>query len=81
MALESDDGVAGRVPAGERLLTTAEVARMLGVSRSTVYVLRNAGELKACQLRPKLTRFRSSDVDAYLKNHETAARPSPPPAA
>ena len=64
------------LPAG-KLLNTYEVAKLLGVSRSTVYVLRDSGELKAYRLRPRLTRFRGDEVAEYLAKHRAMPQGGP----
>ncbi len=46
--------------------TVAEVAEMLGCSRSTVYDLIGAGQLPAFALTKRKTVVRSRDLDAFL---------------
>jgi len=48
------------------LLTIAELARLLGIGRTTVYRLVNTGELRAVRVGERL-RFRPEDVNAYLE--------------
>ena len=55
-----------------RLLTVAEVAEMLRVSKMTVYRLVKSGELRALQIG-KSYRLREDDVDAYLADRYTEA--------
>jgi excisionase family DNA binding protein len=55
-----------------RLLTVAEVARMLRVSNMTVYRLISGGELPALRIG-KSYRLRDDDVDKYLTDRYTQA--------
>ncbi len=48
------------------LLTIAELARLLGIGRTTVYRLVNTGELRAVRVGERL-RFRPEDVNTYLE--------------
>lgn len=48
------------------LLTVNDVARLLSVSRDTVYKLVNAGDLRAVRVSERL-RFRPEDVEHYLE--------------
>ena len=56
------------------LLTAAEAAELLRVGKSTVHALARRGELKSivvCQGRERsLRRFRETDVQAYIDQHE-----------
>lgn len=45
-----------------RLLTAAEVARVLGVDRRRVYALRDGGELVAHRIGRRTLRFAPADV-------------------
>jgi excisionase family DNA binding protein len=55
-----------------RLLTVAEVARMLRVSNMTVYRLVNGGGLPALRIG-RSYRLREDDVDKYLADRYTQA--------
>jgi excisionase family DNA binding protein len=57
--------------AEEELLTTAEVARMLRVSRSTVTRYVRLGQLKAIRLPSGYLRFRRRDVEALLADEDS----------
>lgn len=50
-----------------KLLTIPQVAERLGLSRSTVYNLVNAGKLKAIKIN-KSVRFADIDVDAFIQS-------------
>jgi len=52
----------------EELLTIAAVARVLGISRGSVYGLMRSGELPAIRVGER-ARFDPSDVRAYLNRH------------
>ena len=52
----------------ERLLTASEVARMLHVSRNTVYDMFRRGELSGLRVRGSL-RLRPRGVARYLRLH------------
>jgi putative molybdopterin biosynthesis protein len=51
---------------GERLLTPAQVAAALQLSRATVYALIERGELRARRVGLQL-RVRKPDLDAFLQ--------------
>ena len=51
----------------EPLLTTAEVARQLRVSRATVYRLIQSGRLRASRVSPRTTRVHREDVAELLR--------------
>ncbi len=53
----------------ERLLTTREVAEMLGLSSEAVLRRWRAGELPGFRLSTKVLRFRESEVLAWLEAH------------
>lgn len=55
----------------EQLLTIAEVGRLLGVSRWSVYELMRGGELVAIRVGER-ARFEPADVRAYLERHREA---------
>ena len=56
----------------ERFLRLAEVQRMLGVSRSTVWRWENERGLKVVTIGG-VVRVRESDLEAFLKRHEGTA--------
>jgi len=56
----------------EPLLTIADVARFLGVSRATVYSLMRSGELVPIRVGER-SRFQPIDVRTYLERHREAA--------
>jgi excisionase family DNA binding protein len=57
----------------EALLTINDVARLLGVSRATVYETR-AGELVPIRVGQR-ARFEPSDVRAYLERNRDGSEP------
>jgi excisionase family DNA binding protein len=60
----------------ERFLRLSEVQRMFSVSRSTVWRWHAERGLKVVTIGG-VTRIRESDLQAFLKRHETQAAPSP----
>ena len=54
----------------ERFLTLENVQEMLGVSRSTVWRWTAENGLKVVRVG-NVTRIRESDLEAFLKRHET----------
>ncbi len=52
----------------ERLLTIADVAQVLGVSRGSVYSLIRAGELVPIRVGER-ARFEPAGVRSYLERH------------
>ena len=56
----------------ERFLKLSEVQAMLGVSRSTVWRWTVENGLKVVRVG-NVTRFRETDLQAFLKRHETEA--------
>jgi excisionase family DNA binding protein len=52
----------------EKLLTIADVAQVLGISRGSVYRLMRSGELPAIRVGER-ARFEPTDVRAYLERH------------
>jgi excisionase family DNA binding protein len=59
----------GGRPAGDRLLTVAEVAGIMRVSNMTVYRLIKSGDLAAIRVG-KNYRIRESEVDRYLQDRQ-----------
>jgi excisionase family DNA binding protein len=59
----------------ENLRTLDEAARVLRVSRRTMYRLVEAGEISAYRFsRHQGLRFSASDISEYLEKHRVAAR-------
>jgi excisionase family DNA binding protein len=57
----------------ERLLTIADVARVLGISRGSVYALIRVGELVPFRVGER-ARFDPAAVRAYLERHREDER-------
>jgi excisionase family DNA binding protein len=55
----------------ERLLTIADVARVLGISRGSVYGLIRTGELVPIRVGER-ARFEPATLRAYLERHREA---------
>ena len=53
----------------EELLTIKEAARFLKVSEVTIYRLTREGELPVIRRGRRYTRFRKSDILAFLDRH------------
>lgn len=51
----------------DRLLTTREVAELLGLSPETVLRRYRAGEIPGYRLASNVLRFRESDIEAWLQ--------------
>ncbi len=51
----------------DTLLSAEEIAERLNVSRSVVYRLASKGILPKVRVSSRLIRFRSSDVEAFLR--------------
>jgi excisionase family DNA binding protein len=60
-------------PAGQELLTTDELARLLGVTTRRVWLLRGAGNLPAPVRLGPLVRWRRSTIDRWLSECPDAA--------
>jgi excisionase family DNA binding protein len=58
----------------EQLLTIADVARLLGISRGSVYALIRSGELVPIRVGER-SRFQPVDVRGYLERHRAEAGP------
>jgi len=65
--------------ATERLLTTRDVADLLGLSPEAVLRRWRAGELPGFRLSTKVLRFRESEVLAWLEGHREGPRPAVEP--
>lgn len=55
----------------EQLLTISDVARLLGVSRGSVYGLMRIGELVPIRVSER-ARFAPADIREYLERHREA---------
>ena len=64
----------GYAPGRSSLLTQADVADLLQVSRWTVTRLIRRGELRGVRVGERL-RFRPADIDAYLERNQEAETP------
>lgn len=60
-------------PRAERLLRVGEVARLLNVSRRTVYRLIRRGDLPSILVVSRLVRVRAADLEKYLRLHRLRA--------
>jgi excisionase family DNA binding protein len=58
----------------EKLLAIGEVARLLGISRGSVYTLMRSGELVPIRVGDR-ARFEPKDVRAYLDRHREGRSP------
>ena len=65
-------------PRAERLLRVGEVARLLNVSRGTVYRLIRRGDLPSILVISRLVRVRAADFDKYMRLHRRARLRRPP---
>ena len=60
-------------PTNETLLSYAQAAQRLGVSRETIYRYQRAGKLPAIRLSSKTVRFRVSDLARLLAGAEVTS--------
>ena len=61
------------IPRLGRLLSWSEVRARIPLSRTTVWVLRRAGQFpEPVRISPGRVAWRSSDVDAWLESRTTA---------
>lgn len=61
----------------DRLLTTREVAELLGLSCETVLRRWRAGELPGYRLGTNVLRFRESEIEHWLEQHHQTNATSP----
>lgn len=74
--LDHPDGtVAAGAMAPDRLLTTREVAELLGLSPEAVLRRWRAGELPGFRLSSKVLRFRESEILAWLEARRDGPEP------
>jgi excisionase family DNA binding protein len=59
----------------ERLLTTHEVAELLGFTTETILRKVRRGELPAIKLPGGRIRYRPDELEAWLEEHELGAPP------
>jgi excisionase family DNA binding protein len=62
------------MPEPQQLLTIAQVADRLQLSRRTVYRLVRRGLLRVVHVTPRRVRFRPADLDAYVAAREARKR-------
>jgi excisionase family DNA binding protein len=55
-------------PRSDRLLTTAELALVLGVSIATIHRMRRCGEIPVIRVRDSMYRFDVAEVLAVLRS-------------
>lgn len=58
-----------------RLVTVAEAADLLRVSRKTIQRMRERGDLTTIEVGPRLVRFHPDDIAALLNGETLAGRP------
>ncbi|MFN3740845.1 MAG: helix-turn-helix transcriptional regulator [Thermodesulfovibrionales bacterium] len=57
----------------ERLLTPAELAQLLGVSRRSIYLMVHKKRIPAVKISRHCLRFRQSEIEKWLKSKEAPA--------
>lgn len=67
------------LPVVAQWLTVAAVARLLGVTRGSVYRLADNGSLPSHRITPGRMRFSPADVTAYIEGTRSVARETPAP--
>lgn len=66
----------------DRLLDWAQVGRLTGLGRSTVWRMRKAGDFpEPALLSPRRVAWRERDIIAWIRSRSTASVFSPAPAA
>ena len=50
------------------LLSVSDVAKLLNVSESLIYRLKDEGKLRHCRIGRGAVRFRTEDIEEYLQN-------------
>ncbi len=70
-------------PRGQRrLLTTADLAELLGMTRTAVYNMRHrGGGPRSIRIDARSVHYRPEDVEAWLEERAAAAASEAPPAA
>lgn len=54
---------------GDELLTVDEAAKLLTVSKPTLWRMIRAGELPVVKIAKRNTRIKRSDIEAYISGH------------
>ncbi len=57
----------------DRLIKPADAAHALGISRTSLWRLQRAGDLRPVHPTPNSTRFRESDIAAMVAGKQVAA--------
>jgi excisionase family DNA binding protein len=81
--LATSNRQAAERPRGQRrLLTTADLAELLGMTRTAIYNMRHrGGGPRWIRIDKRSVRYRPEDVDAWLEERVAAAASQAPPAA
>lgn len=67
-----DDLLDGRIAQEDRLLTNKEAAKMLGISKSTLWRMVKNHTLTMCEISQKIKRIRLSDVQLIINSHRSS---------
>lgn len=60
----------------DELLTVDEAARLLTISKPTVWRMIRAGELPVVKIAKRSRRIKRSDIEAYISRHYTGGQAS-----
>lgn len=60
----------------DKLLTVDEAAKMLAISKPTLWRMIRAGELPVVKIAKRNTRIKQSDIEAYVSRHYITRKPN-----
>ena len=61
---------------GDELLTVEEGARLLTISKPTLWRMLRTGELPVVRIAKRGTRVKRSDIEAYIARHYITEKPN-----
>ena len=61
---------------GDELLTLDEAARLLTISKPTLWRILRRGELPVVKVTERGTRIKRSDIEAYISRHYITRKPN-----
>lgn len=59
---------------GDELLTVDQAAKLLAISKPTLWRLLRRGELPVVKIAQRGTRLKRSDIEAYISRHYTGGQ-------
>ena len=60
---------------GDQLLTLDEAAKLLTISKATLWRILRKGELPVVKITERGTRIKRSDIEAYISRHYITRKP------